>query len=136
MIFLNSECQRFQFSSLKWDIYEILSRLTHHSNKLFVILQKLGKEEIFKRKFQGVFSDQKICKDCPHRYEREEVFFALNVTVKNATLQDSLAQYVKGELLEGDNAYYCEKCGEKVSTLPSEIYTKVTMKISSDAHIP
>jgi ubiquitin carboxyl-terminal hydrolase 9/24 len=48
------------------------------------------------------------------RYEREEVFFALNVTVKNNTLQDALAQFVKGELLEGDNAYFCEKCGEKV----------------------
>ncbi len=53
----------------------------------------------------------------PHdlsRYEREEVFFALSVTVKNQTLQDSLDQYVKGELLDGDNAYFCEKCGEKV----------------------
>ena len=29
--------------------------------------QKLGRDEVFKRKFQGVFSDQKICKDCPHR---------------------------------------------------------------------
>jgi len=43
------------------------------------------------------------------------MFTALNLTVKNATLQDSLDQFVKGELLEGDNAYYCEKCGEKVS---------------------
>ena len=42
------------------------------------------------------------------------MFFALSVTVKNETLQDSLAQYVKGELLDGDNAYFCEKCGEKV----------------------
>ena len=52
-----------------------------------------------------------------HRYEREEVFLSLNVTVKNATLQDSLDQYVKGELLEGDNAYFCEKCGEKRNTI-------------------
>ena len=37
--------------------------------------------------------------------------------MKNATLQDSLDQFVKGELLEGDNAYYCEKCGEKVSRI-------------------
>ena len=42
------------------------------------------------------------------------MFFALSVTVKNETLQESLDQYVKGELLEGDNAYFCEKCGEKV----------------------
>jgi len=47
-------------------------------------------------------------------YEQEEVFFSLNVTVKNATLQDSLDQFVKGELLEGSNAYFCEKCGVKV----------------------
>lgn len=52
-----------------------------------------------------------------YRYEREEMFTALNLTVKNATLQDSLDQFVKGELLEGDNAYYCEKCGEKVSSV-------------------
>ncbi|XP_064607447.1 ubiquitin carboxyl-terminal hydrolase 24-like isoform X2 [Liolophura sinensis] len=80
-------------------------------------LKKLGKEKVFMKKFQGIFSDQKICKDCPHRYEREEAFFALNLTVKNATLQDSLDQFVKGELLEGDNAYFCEKCGEKRNTI-------------------
>lgn len=52
------------------------------------------------------------------------MFTALNLTVKNATLQDSLDQFVKGELLEGDNAYYCEKCGEKVkhrSTVDSSL---------------
>uniref|UniRef100_A0A2C9KAF6 Ubiquitinyl hydrolase 1 n=1 Tax=Biomphalaria glabrata TaxID=6526 RepID=A0A2C9KAF6_BIOGL len=76
-------------------------------------MKAIGREEIFKKKFQGIFSDQKICKDCPHRYEREEAFIALNLTVKNATLQDSLDQFVKEELLEGVNAYFCEKCGEK-----------------------
>eukprot|EP00105_Crassostrea_gigas_P001822 XP_011414140.1 PREDICTED: ubiquitin carboxyl-terminal hydrolase 24 [Crassostrea gigas] len=80
-------------------------------------LKRNEKLEIFKRKFQGIFSDQKICKDCPHRYEREEAFLALNLTVKNATLQDSLDQFVKGELLEGDNAYFCDKCGEKRNTM-------------------
>ncbi|GFO40772.1 ubiquitin carboxyl-terminal hydrolase 24, partial [Plakobranchus ocellatus] len=80
-------------------------------------MKAIGKQEIFKGKFQGIFSDQKICKDCPHRYEREEAFIALNLTVKNATLQDSLDQFVKGELLEGANAYFCEKCGEKRNTI-------------------
>ncbi|XP_078316796.1 ubiquitin carboxyl-terminal hydrolase 24-like [Crassostrea virginica] len=32
-------------------------------------LKKNGKTELFKRKFQGIFSDQKICKDCPHRFK-------------------------------------------------------------------
>lgn len=39
---------------------------------------------------------------------------ALNLTVKSHNLVDSLEQFVKGELLEGDNAYYCEECGVKV----------------------
>ncbi|XP_013409431.2 ubiquitin carboxyl-terminal hydrolase 24-like [Lingula anatina] len=80
-------------------------------------LKKIGRETVFKRRFQGIFSDQKICRDCPHRYEREEAFYALNLTVKNTTLQDSLDQFVKGELLEGENAYFCEKCGEKRDTV-------------------
>ena len=27
--------------------------------------------------------------------------------------QESLSNYVKGEMLEGDNAYFCEKCALK-----------------------
>lgn len=30
-------------------------------------VQKLGKESPLKKTFQGIYSDQKICKDCPHR---------------------------------------------------------------------
>ena len=30
-------------------------------------LKKIGKDSIFKKRFQGVYSDQKICKGCPHR---------------------------------------------------------------------
>lgn len=34
----------------------------------FNILQKIGRDQIFKNTFQGIYSDQKICKDCPHRW--------------------------------------------------------------------
>lgn len=80
-------------------------------------LAKRNKTKIFSRKFEGVFSDQKICQGCPHRYEREQNFVALNLTVKSNNLQESLDQFVKGELLEGDNAYFCEKCGIKRNTI-------------------
>ena len=66
------------------------------------------------------------------RYEREEAFIALNLTVKNATLQDSLDQFVKGELLDGDNAYFCEKCGEKVSSAVK----KSAAKYDPPPHLP
>jgi ubiquitin C-terminal hydrolase len=38
--------------------------------------------------------------------------------VKNKhSIKESLDAYVEGEMLEGDNAYYCEKCEKKVNTL-------------------
>ena len=49
------------------------------------------------------------------RYSREEGFTSLNVEIRNQhNLQESLEQYVKGDLLEGANAYHCEKCDAKV----------------------
>lgn len=49
------------------------------------------------------------------RYQREEAFTTLNVDIRNhANLFESLEQYVKGDLLEGENAYHCEKCNKKV----------------------
>lgn len=77
-------------------------------------LSKTQREKLFQNALGGVFSDQMICKECPHRYEREQIFLALNLPVKSHNLVDSLEQFVKGELLEGDNAYYCEECGVKV----------------------
>lgn len=130
-------------------------------------------ERVFAQRFEGVYSIQRICQDCPHRcavninfyyynaasrtwpegffklclikhkcqlllsdivltmpfynrYEREEPFLALNLTVtKCHDLQDSLDQFVKGELLEGDNAYYCEKCNLKVWIANIPLYTPV-----------
>lgn len=96
------------------DAFDFFTALT---DQLDEALKRLGREELFKKKFQGVFSDQKVCIDCPHRYEREEPFLALNLTVKAATLEDSLSQFVKGEILEGDNAYLCEKCEKKRNTM-------------------
>ena len=50
-----------------------------------------------------------------YRYSREEPFTALNVDVRHHdNLYESLDAFVKGDLLEGANAYHCEKCDKKV----------------------
>ena len=90
---------------------------THLVDSIDEHLFKIEREKLFHSLLGGVFSDQMICKECPHRYEREQIFLALNLTVKSHNLVDSLEQFVKGELLEGDNAYYCEECGVKVTIL-------------------
>ena len=64
--------------------------------------------------FGGAFLDQKICRGCDHRFECEESFLSLSLPVKSKTLEESLKEFVKGDWLEGDNAYFCEKCNEKV----------------------
>ncbi len=52
------------------------------------------------------------------RYSREEPFTALNVDIRNQQhLFESLDVFVKGDLLEGANAYHCEKCDKKVDTV-------------------
>uniref|UniRef100_A0A0X3PZH2 Putative ubiquitin carboxyl-terminal hydrolase FAF-X n=1 Tax=Schistocephalus solidus TaxID=70667 RepID=A0A0X3PZH2_SCHSO len=64
----------------------------------------------------GIFEDQTICVDCPHRYHREESFLVMNVVIKNhRNLIESMEEYVKSDLLERANAYFCEKCGKKVA---------------------
>ncbi|XP_008200473.2 probable ubiquitin carboxyl-terminal hydrolase FAF-X isoform X3 [Tribolium castaneum] len=81
-------------------------------------LKTLGHEQIMSKILGGSYSDQKICKGCPHRYSKEEPFSVISVDIRNhSSLQDSMEQYVKGELLEGADAYYCEKCAKKVVTV-------------------
>lgn len=60
---------------------------------------------------------------------------ALNLGVTSCqSLEISLDQFVRGEVLEGSNAYYCEKCKEKVQTqqpllaslLPDVVHALIT----------
>jgi len=96
------------------DAFEFFTDLTDQVDE-YLLSRK--RENIFKSIFGGVFSDQKICEGCPHRYEREEPFCALNLSVKCGSLKESLKNFVAGEKLEGDNAYKCEKCNKKRTTL-------------------
>ena len=59
----------------------------------------------------GVFVNQVISKSCPHRSERVEDFTHVSVEVRGKKgLEESLASYVSGELLEADNQWSCESC--------------------------
>lgn len=78
-------------------------------------LKALGHPQLMSATLGGCFSDQKICQECPHRYSKEEPFSVFSVDIRNhSSLTESLEQYVKGELLEGADAYHCDKCDRKV----------------------
>lgn len=81
-------------------------------------MKALGHPQLMAATLGGCFSDQKICRECPHRYSKEEPFSVFSVDIRNhSSLTDSLEQYVKGELLEGADAYHCDKCDKKVVTV-------------------
>ena len=41
----------------------------------------------------------------------------MSLEVKNKkSVQESLNSFIEGDLLEGDNAYFCEKCEKKITT--------------------
>ena len=91
----------------------------------------LGRQQICSKILGGVFADQKICKGCPHRYSREESFTLLSVDVKHSQkLTESLEQYVKGDLLEGPNAYHCEKCNKKIDAVKRTCIKKLPLVLA------
>lgn len=63
-------------------------------------------------------SSQLICKGCPHRSEKDEQFYTISLDIKNKRdILEALQLYVRGDMLEGDNAYFCEICKKHVDTL-------------------
>ena len=75
-------------------------------------------EKMIQEHFGGTYANELICKGCPHYSERSEPYLAVNLQVKNKkSIKDSLEALIEGEMLDGDNCYYCEKCDKKVPTL-------------------
>ena len=68
------------------DSFEFFTHLVDSIDEF--LFTKLEREKLFQNLLGGVYSDQMICKECPHRYEREQIFLALNLTVKSHNLVD------------------------------------------------
>ncbi|XP_075815088.1 ubiquitin carboxyl-terminal hydrolase 9Y-like [Microtus pennsylvanicus] len=105
------------------DALEFFNSLVDSLDEAF---KALGHPTMISNVLGGSFADQKICQGCPHKYECEESFTTLNVDIRNhQNLLDSLEQYIKGDLLEGANAYHCEKCDKKVDTVKRLLIKKL-----------
>lgn len=70
----------------------------------------------FNDEFEGSYANELIGKTCPHRSEREESFKCIILSVKNS-IEESLQFLVNEEILDGDNAFYCDECQSKVSAI-------------------
>lgn len=58
------------------------------------------------------------CRDVEFVSEREENFYVLSLDVKDKrNILDSLEFYVRGEVLDGDNQYYCSPLNRRVDAV-------------------
>lgn len=97
------------------DVDEYLNMLM---DRLETLTKSTKHEHFLKNTFGGFLTNEFICKDCPHYSEREEPFLSVSLQVKNKkTIEESLANFVEGEILEGQNAYLCEQCNKKVAAI-------------------
>eukprot|EP01116_Phalansterium_solitarium_P008217 TRINITY_DN2173_c0_g1_i3.p1 TRINITY_DN2173_c0_g1~~TRINITY_DN2173_c0_g1_i3.p1 ORF type:complete len:1275 (-),score=-28.51 TRINITY_DN2173_c0_g1_i3:4-3828(-) len=102
-------------TSLQMDCNEFGNMLF---DKLETLLKGTSQEKLLAKCFGGILSNQFICKDCPHSSERLEPFYTLSVEVAHQKdIYESLKLFIAGEMLKGDNAYYCETCKQPVDTL-------------------
>lgn len=61
--------------------------------------------------FGGHTTNKIVSLDCCHTSEREESFLAISLLVKDMqSLEESMESFVKDELLEGDDMYFCGEC--------------------------
>lgn len=87
-------------------------------DKLEVLLKPSNKQYIIQRIFGGVFCNEVISQGCGHVSEKEEPYLAIGLNVKNKkNVYESLASYVEGETLDGENQYFCDKCEKKVPAI-------------------
>jgi len=99
---------------VQWDANEFFNMLF---DRLETCLKATREESFLRQEFGGLFRHQLLCLDCPHTSEREEPFYTMGISVKNKkNIIESLELFVEGELLAGDNAYFCDKCEKKVDT--------------------
>ncbi len=82
-------------------------------DKLEFLLKNSSQEKLLQQVFSGTLSNQLICKECPHGSETEEPFYTMGLEVsRQKNIIDSLKLFIQGEMLMGDNKYFCELCGK------------------------
>jgi ubiquitin C-terminal hydrolase len=96
------------------------------------LMEKIEKQipdsdgNIVKQSFGGKLSYTITCTTCNNRSEREESFTELQIEVKSqANIMQSIKSMVNEEILEGENAYWCEMCSMKVKAIKSMTIAKL-----------
>jgi ubiquitin C-terminal hydrolase len=86
-------------------------------DKLETDLKLKKNPDIITQNLGGQISSFIISEESEYPYfaEKEENFLTIQVEIKNKkNLQEALDLYVKEEILEGENKYFCEKYNQHI----------------------
>ena len=87
-------------------------------DRLENILDQTANSSMIKSQFEGATVQQIKSSDCEHISEKEELFYSLQCDVKGKKdVVESLLSFIEGEVLDGDNKYFCERCSKKVNAV-------------------
>lgn len=135
VVFPNFFCESFRFPDgscilpeVQQDALEYFHILCDHLDNA---LKGGTDEKLLSHFFGGRSATQLICKGCPHRYERFEHFFTLQLAVSSNrpnSVVRALQDFVAGELLEGDNQYFCSICNKKVDTVKRTVLAELPIQ--------
>ena len=110
--------------SFQWDLRECLQQhdVQEFCRELFAAIEESVKgtaqEKMITELYEGTYVDYVKCLKCGTESEREDKFLDLSLAVKghnsyNDSIEKALKEYVKPDILTGDNKYHCENCAEK-----------------------
>ncbi len=81
-------------------------------------LKSLGKDQILNEPFRGKILHETLPEGCPHVSSLPEDFYTIPLTVRHSKdLEHSLAKFVQGEVMDGDNRFLCDQCQKKVNAI-------------------
>jgi hypothetical protein len=84
-------------------------------DKIEIHLNKSNNSDLIKYFFQGTQSDI-FNFQCKHNRRNESNFYSIQLDILNKfNIFESLESYTSIELMNGDNAIFCEKCNKKIS---------------------
>ena len=103
--------------NVQQDVNEFFNTLC---DKLDMCMKDTPQQKVLPDLIGGLLSHEIISleKDYPYYTEREEAYLTIPLDIKNKRdLSEALNLFIKEDILEGDNKYFCEKYDRKIKVM-------------------
>lgn len=123
--------------SFQWDSSEVFLQhdIQELCRKLFEAIEVtmgIGEENFINELYEGNSKSVVKCKVCPYKSEKADKFLDITLPIRNDfdkiynnSLDMALYNFLKPEVLEKDNQYFCESCNSKVDASKYIQFTKM-----------